>query len=415
MSLFSPTTWPFDIQHLPKGACLVGGSVRDELLNRKATYLDLDFVLPTAAIKTASDIASAYDAGFVVLDKERHIARVVFEQVTVDFAQQQGDSIETDLQRRDFTVNAIAYNPHTQTFIDPLQGKADIASKTLRMVSYHNLADDPLRLMRAYRQAAQLGFIVETSTQTAIAQLAPALQTVSVERIRSELDALLTVPNAHPQLSAIWQVQLLTFCLPSFTESSVEQIAAIDEALTAFQKALPDYAQSLSQWDQPVPTGVSRSWIKAAKLSCLLSQEPKVANTELTQLKYSRAETQAICTLLKANPYINLLSQRPLTRAEQFFLFKTAGAHFPAVSLLAKAKGAMLKALRPLIQQFLDPDSTLAHAPTLITGDQLMKILELKPGPAIGKLLTAVEQAQAEGKIETTENAIAWLKTHHST
>ncbi|HBW90708.1 MAG TPA: [cytidine(C)-cytidine(C)-adenosine (A)]-adding enzyme, partial [Cyanobacteria bacterium UBA11149] len=86
----------------------VGGAVRDSLLSRRSDYLDLDFVLPVDAIKIARSLANRYKAGFVVLDKERQIARVVFEAATVDFAQQEGESIETDLYRRDFTINAIA-------------------------------------------------------------------------------------------------------------------------------------------------------------------------------------------------------------------------------------------------------------------------------------------------------------------
>ncbi|MEO1620691.1 MAG: CCA tRNA nucleotidyltransferase, partial [Cyanobacteria bacterium J06632_3] len=168
MSPFQPETWPFSIAALPDEAYLVGGSVRDQLMHRKTAYLDLDFVLPLQAIETAAEIAEAHSAGFVVLDEARHIARVVFENVTVDFAQQQGESIEADLRRRDFTVNAIAYHPHQKKIIDPLSGAADITAKTLRMVSYQNLATDPLRLMRAYRQAAQLGFSVEGITQQAI-------------------------------------------------------------------------------------------------------------------------------------------------------------------------------------------------------------------------------------------------------
>jgi tRNA nucleotidyltransferase (CCA-adding enzyme) len=75
----------------------VGGNVRDALLGRRAEYLDLDFVMPQGAVKTARAIANHHKAGFVLLDAERQIARVVFEHATVDFAQQVGESLETDL------------------------------------------------------------------------------------------------------------------------------------------------------------------------------------------------------------------------------------------------------------------------------------------------------------------------------
>ena len=93
-SALSPRTWPFEIDFLPPQAYLVGGSVRDALLERHSDYLDLDFVMPEGAVETAATIARHYRAGFVLLDAERQIARVVFPQGTADFAQQVGDSLE---------------------------------------------------------------------------------------------------------------------------------------------------------------------------------------------------------------------------------------------------------------------------------------------------------------------------------
>lgn len=410
MSAFSPDNWPFSITELPKGACLVGGSVRDQLLRRQAAYLDLDFVLPQNAIETAREIANAYDAGFVVLDEARCIARVVFEQVTVDFAQQQGDSVEADLYRRDFTINAIAYNPHSKTLIDPLGGQVDIQHKVLRMVNHQNLASDPLRLLRAYRQAAQLGFTVEQGTERAIASLADKLSSVSIERVRSELDGLLATPNSATQLAAILQHQLLAFCLPHFDISSVHNVQAVDKAIETLATAMPDYAHQLKQWTKPVSAGDHRSWIKAVKLSCLLSQNSEIADAELTYLKYSRNEIQVILTLIETLPTIDTLKKGPLSRSQQFFLFKKSGAVFPAVSLLALAKGVSLSSLHPLIARFLDAEDALAHAPSLISGKTLIQKLAIQPGPEIGQILAAVEQAQAEGVVSSEKGAIAWVK-----
>ncbi|MEL6262179.1 MAG: CCA tRNA nucleotidyltransferase [Cyanobacteria bacterium J06626_6] len=412
MSPFLPETWPFSLKCLPDEVYLVGGSVRDQLLQREAAYLDLDFVLPVDAVTTAFELSKAYGAGFVVLDEARQIARVVFDQVTVDFAQQQGESIEIDLHRRDFTVNAIAYDPRDRTLIDPLGGEADLKAKEVRMVSFENLLADPLRLMRAYRQAAQLGFTVSPDTQTAIGQLAPKLQAVSIERVRSELEGILCVPNATTQLIPIWQQSLLDYCLPHFNEQSIEQMGAIDRAVVSLQRTLPDYATQLHHWLKPVPTGFSRSWVKAAKLSCLFSADPEIAATELTRLKYSRTEAKVVLTLLKVQPMLDGLHQGPIGREQQFFLFKMAGQSFPAVSLLALAQGIPLTRLQPLIEHFLDPSSALAHAPTLVTGNVLISQLGLTPGPKIGELLRAVEQAQARGDVSSQTAAIAWLQRH---
>ena len=200
-SALSPQNLPFSLELLPQPAYLVGGAVRDALLGRTREYLDLDFVIANDAVQTARKIAREYKAGFVLLDAERQIARVVFPQATVDFAQQEG-AIETDLRRRDFTVNAIAYNPYNNEIIDPLNGYADLQLKVMRMVAPANLQDDPLRLLRAYRQAAQLSFVIEPTTKSTIRQLAPLISEVAAERVLTELRYLLKTPQGTPLLIA---------------------------------------------------------------------------------------------------------------------------------------------------------------------------------------------------------------------
>ncbi|MFO7145234.1 [cytidine(C)-cytidine(C)-adenosine (A)]-adding enzyme, partial [Arthrospira sp. PCC 8006] len=209
-SPLSPENWPFGLENLPESAYLVGGAVRDALLSRAVGDLDLDFVVLSEAVNTAKTIASHYQAGFVLLDAERQIARVVFPGVTVDFAQAEGGSLEVDLGRRDFTINTIAYHPITKTFFDPYQGQQDLKQGLMRMISRENLADDPLRLLRGYRQAAQLGFVIEPETKQTIADLASLLPRVAAERIRTELGYLLNTPLGVPKLIEAWKIGLIS-------------------------------------------------------------------------------------------------------------------------------------------------------------------------------------------------------------
>lgn len=134
-TVFSPQTWGFSLEDLPPQAYLVGGAVRDGLLGRQSDYLDLDFVVPEGAIEAARQLSQRYQAGFVILDASREIARVVFPDMTVDFALQEGESLEADLRRRDFTVNAIAYDPRSRQLIDPLQGYQDLQQQQLRTIA----------------------------------------------------------------------------------------------------------------------------------------------------------------------------------------------------------------------------------------------------------------------------------------
>ena len=143
------TNLPFDLDLLPKPVYVVGGAVRDRLLGRVRAELDLDLAISTGAVDVARRLAREYQAGFVLLDAERQIARVVFPGLTVDIAQIDGADILQDLARRDYTLNAIAYDLQAGVTIDPLNGTQDIHQRTIRMVSRENLVDDPLRLLRA--------------------------------------------------------------------------------------------------------------------------------------------------------------------------------------------------------------------------------------------------------------------------
>ncbi|WP_242517578.1 CCA tRNA nucleotidyltransferase [Leptolyngbya iicbica] len=409
-SVLSPQTWPFELSLLPESAHLVGGSVRDALLGRKADYLDLDFVVPCQAVETARAIARHYGAGFVVLDPQNQIARVVFPQATVDFAQQVGDSLESDLHRRDFTVNAIAYHPHTEQVFDPLGGCADLERRVLRMIAADNLADDPLRLLRAYRQAAQLDFTLDEPTRSTIHELAPLLGKVAAERVRGELDSLLSKPEGTPLMKLAWEDDVLCTWLPNLSAVQIRQLAAVDAAAAQLQEHCPGFAALLSGWiKEQTPPGFHRSWFKAAKLSRILSPDVDIAETELTHFKYSRAEQQAVLAILRSWEVLQAIAQGDDAPRQQYQLFKTAGNSFIALVLVGLAEGIPLPVLTQLIERFLNPADPVAHPHALVTGRDLIQQLGLRPGPHIGQLLAAAEIAHAEGTITTSAEALTWL------
>ncbi|MBE9181948.1 CCA tRNA nucleotidyltransferase [Oculatella sp. LEGE 06141] len=393
---------------LPPATYLVGGSVRDALLERHADYLDLDFVLPTGAVKVAKAIANHYQVGFVLLDAERQIARVVFEKATVDFAQQVGPSLEIDLQRRDFTVNAIAYNPHTAQLLDPMQGYADLQKRLIRMIASENLKEDPLRLLRAYRQAAQLGFTLEPDTCDTIQHLAPLLQQVAAERVQAEVGYLLSTPQGTALLARAWRDGLFKHWLPHITPTGLEQVEQIDQAAIALQHSCSGFALELCGWlrDQQKMSLAGRSWLKVAKLTCLIAPDAALAEQELWQLKYSRAEVQAVLTVLRFLPQVQSTQLANLSLREQYYLFRGVGAVFPAIAVLAVAAGTPIAAIAPLIARFLNPDDPVAHPNPLLTGHDLMTTLQISAGPQIGQLLEALQLAHAEGKIANRSEAL---------
>ena len=384
--------------------------MRDALLEYASPYLDLDFVMPQDSIQTAQAIARHYKAGFVVLDAERQIARVVFDHATADFALQVGDSLVEDLERRDFTVNAIAYSPHTQTLVDPLGGQKDLAKRTLRMVSAENLKDDPLRLLRAYRQAAQLNFSVDAETRLQLHALAPLLSKVAAERIRVELSYLLSHAKGTLWLTDLWQDGLLRSSFAHATADGLALIGHMDQAeaeVTARWSQLEVLLhRTLS--DRPKSgEGVRRTLFTTAKLVGLVNPDLQIAKQTLQAMKYSKAEINLVLTVLQGLRQLRQdLSQGSLSRRHQYLLFRMVRDAFPAVAVVAIAAGIPLADIAPLVDEYLNGDSAIAHPTPLVSGQVLMSTLSLTSGPLVGQLLAALELAYAEGAIATAAEAI---------
>ena len=437
VELLSPENWPFGLEWLPDNAYLVGGAVRNALLQQQGTiargglgYIDLDFVLPGQAIGIASKIAKAYKAGFVVLDETRKIARVVFPNATIDFAKQEGSTLKTDLGRRDYTMNAIAYHPRTGELIDPFNGQGDIKAGIIRMVSPTNLADDPLRLLRAYRQGAQLGFTIDPETQKAIRQLAPCLKTVAAERIRTELNYILDCPQGANRLTAAWEDGLLSMWFPDATANSFSLAERINPTAHQIAQTWPELGMQLFRSLQE--TLKVSSYLSIAKLASLVSPEPKQAESQLIRLKFSRAEINAVMRVLhgwqKLSEFLgsqdspeNLeTSSASNSVRSQYFLFQEVKEMFPALAVKAFAEDTgfleetedtgFLQETRYLVEKYLNPENQIAHPTPLVTGQKLMASLEIPAGPHIGQLLTEIAIARAEGTISTPEEAINFAK-----
>jgi len=435
-SPLSPRNWPFALDCLPETAHLVGGVVRDALLGRQPEYLDLDFVVPERSVETAQAIAKRYKAGFVVLDAERQIARVVFGEATVDFALQEGESLEQDLQRRDFTVNAIAYSPHREALVDPVEGYEDILRRRLRMISRKNLEDDPLRLLRAYRQAAQLGFEIERETEEAIQGLSDRIAAIAAERIQSELNTLLFNPRGLPWLERAWQAGLLRTWLPDLDCGSSSQIACLDQ-LGELATTAPILAKLLTPPPSYQKSSLGKnSCLPVAKLVTLCAEASELAEAQTQGLKYSRLEMRAAGSVRRLQ---GLLRSPEMSIRDQYFLFQSAGDLFPVLALvelaeqlnpddlsrLSRAVDAssadVMRSLSDclagtilllLLERYADSADPVAYPRALVSGKALMKALEIKPGPQIGLLLMELQIAQAEGLVGDEVGAIAWLKAN---
>ena len=391
---------PFSLNLLPEPIYLVGGAVRDALLKKDRDYLDLDFVTPHCAITIAQKIASLHDAGFVILDQQRNIARVVFDDASIDIAQQEGNSLVTDLSRRDYTINAIAYDCIEQKIIDPLQGQKDLEQGIIRMVSKKNLQEDPLRLLRGYRQACQLEFIIEDNTRKTIKELATLLTQVAEERINTELSYLLSHPQGSFWLEEAFEDHLLSTVFPHLTELQIKLLAKVDDAI---------------QWLQNSHTCLSNidsSWRSLAKLACLTNSNPEIAEKELMDLKYSRQEIKTVTTLLNYTSNLQVPDFATNLRS-QYFFFQSVGQIFPTLVIFALAHNVSLDLILMLVDRYCNDQDQVAHPQPLLNGNDLIKFLQISPSPLIGKLLTEVQIAYIEGKISNKEEAILWIKTNN--
>ncbi|MEG4500284.1 CCA tRNA nucleotidyltransferase [Microcoleus sp. F10-C6] len=401
-SSLSPDTWPFDLELLTPPAYLVGGAVRDALLGRRSHYFDLDFVMLTRAVKTARKIADRTNGGFVLLDAERQIARVVFAGGTVDLAQAEGGSLEGDLLRRDFRINAIAYNPFTGEIIDPLDGQTDLRLGLLQMVSRSNLEDDPLRLLRAYRQAAQLGFAIEAETRLTIWELAPLLSRVAVERVRTELGYLLSNPEGVPWICRGCEDGLFSI----WFESAIDRFDILTKIDASADKLAAIYPELGKEFGRQIRDTIKTPLLAVAKLAILADSDPTIAETQLLRLKYSNAEIKSAIGLLKYLPQLQAKPIAEMSLREQYFLFRDVGIVFPVLAVLAVAAGVAVEEISLLINRYLDADDIVAHPTQLVSGNDLMEYLKLPRSPRIGQLLMEIQLARVEGRIATPEDAL---------
>lgn len=199
---------------------LVGGAVRDMLLNRISH--DLDFAVPSKGVSIGRRVANALDADFMTLDEERDTGRVILaepdgKRTFLDFATYRGSSLEEDLHTRDFTMNAIAFNLKDLTLIDPLNGASDLRNRLIRACSTTSLRDDPVRILRAVRQAAAYGCKIHPETRQSMKQAAHLLPGVSAERLRDELFKILEGPKPDASLRALEMLGVFPHLIPELS------------------------------------------------------------------------------------------------------------------------------------------------------------------------------------------------------
>src|ERR671922_1251879 len=223
----------FRAQH--KQLYIVGGTVRDVLLHREDSN-DEDLATDATPDEIKRIVAPTHPNAIVLVGERfgtvrLHYSHNIIEITTFRSEQYNPDSrkpevcfgtvLEDDLLRRDFTINAMACHPLTGQIIDPFGGRQDLEQHMLRAVGNEpdkRFDEDPLRLLRAVRFAAQLNFTIEPETYRSIQRQAPKLQKISRERIRDEMNKLLLSPHPAKGLDLLVELGLMEWIIPEVLE-----------------------------------------------------------------------------------------------------------------------------------------------------------------------------------------------------
>lgn len=436
-------------------AYLVGGYVRDLFLTKQS--FDRDIILICDNIETfTKNIAKQINATFIELDKDWGIYRLVLEDKKnyIDFAKAIDNDIKKDILRRDITINAIAYNLNTKEFYDPTNGIANIKSKKIKGISEQNFIDDPLRLLRVFRFQSALGFDIEEKTYSFIKKHANLIEKPAKERINVELMKLFEGENTAKTLIDMDNCGLLKLIFPFIDEFKKipknthhhldlfnHLIETVNQVEQNFYK-LPQVAQDILNI---APYGTVKK-IAYLKLGAFIHDigKPKtwtideetgrhrfimhdavgaeLAPQFLKTLKFSKKQISYIKTLIRYHIYpsnVNINNEKSIMKFLRKLDENTIDIILLAMADRLSARGVditeeiveqNIRLLENLLSRYFESLEKIQPLPKLIDGNEIMQILNIKPSPLLGKIISELKTAQEDGEITTKEDAIKYIK-----
>ena len=478
----------------------MGGIVRSSLLKKQSG--DIDITLPAEEVKpTALALANALGAAAFEMDSELGVWRLVTRKhkLQIDLTAYQGKNLTADLKRRDFTFNSLAYpvSAKPQIVVTPRQndtahvilkrlrrdkivdvtgGLTDLKNKTIRLNGATRFVEDPLRMLRAFRCAAELKFTITPATLAQIKKDKKLIKKPAGERIKEELERLFAMPGkTYDYLVQMDRCGLLTALFPPLEgqrgcaevyygpegvlRHTLLVCKRMDYLLEHLDKAFPQYAEKLAPLCQNKPlykmvallhdvAKPKTAKMKKGRLRFFYHEQvgAKMARWMLINLRYSRADVRLMCGMIGEHLRPSTLASNDvLTQRGVYHFFRDLGEAAVPMLLLCWADytsyvtDAQLRRILPKsgermmtiaqAERFKNVGKTLRHLQLLhymlgqyfdrpatvkpikvVTGQDVMHVLNLKPGPQVGNVLDAVAEAQVEGKIKTRKDALAFIK-----
>lgn len=437
---------------------LVGGAVRDLILNKPLH--DYDFILEGFVRPIGKQIADALDGKYYVMDDERDIVRVIIQVrnrfIHFDFAKFVGDSMENDLRNRDFTINAIAIDfRDRQTFVDPMGGVSDLREKRLRMCSPRSLEFDPIRALRAVRFSLEYELTMDDELIRAMDKVAALLPNCSLERYRDELFKLLNLGRTVSVVKLLMRFSILDFLFPPVSCYPIDQL--IDEMrslehllmiltesfrekessnlnsgfavlkLGAYRDALREYFDTEKNYLRS-----RRSVLRFAMLTALFKVNPQTDSVNKTiksrcrRMVLTANELELLPKIFDASDAILMLINNDkeiddLTVYRYFRTYRDIGVEGLIVALsrmytkvVAENRTSdwvrALEIAEPFIRARFTEYDRLINPEALLSGGEIMRLLEIPAGPEVGILKTKLLEAQVTGAVDSVESARAFLK-----
>lgn len=415
---------------------LVGGSVRALLLNQPAT--DLDFALADDALAFAKAFADKIGEAFVKLEEQPPTARIVVRETrfTLDFVGFRAETLEADLRLRDLTINAMALDlsplltKPAVNLIDPCDGFSDLQGRTLGFPNEVVVTDDPLRLLRVYRFAAQLGFEIPEVTIDLIRRHKNRLPQVASERIRDELIKILNVENAGTYLRRMDETRLLSQIIPEIEEIRELYPGMLDRlpfALEMFEiKPIPDTLQPYrpqieAYLNEQLTHGLCRRQI--VKLALLLHNSGTETAVQITnRLRLGRKAAQLMRCLVENRLYLmdSMDHNGQIPRRSMISFLRDTRDDWLGGLLITyaniRSSGKNIRqtdappivetALKQIADFYYNEFGSIMERGRLITGTDILQTFGVIPGVIIGRVLQHIEDLQFEGEIETPEEAL---------